>query len=256
MTTNSDAPLAWVEVRLYADLADLTGQAERAVPVGAPRSVKDVIESCGVPHTEIGLVLVDAQPVGLAHRISGGERIAAYPPFRTLELGGTTTVVPPEIPPRFVLDVHLGTLARRLRLLGFDTWYRTDADDRELADIAVEQQRILLTRDRGLLMRRVITHGYCPRSDDPEHQALEVIDRFDLHDVLAPFTRCVPCNGPLHPVDLEDVVDLVPTRSRAAFDTFARCVDCGQVYWPGSHVDVAEGFLGRVAASAPPAEGS
>lgn len=256
MTTTSDAPLAWVEVRLYADLADLTGQAERAVPVGAPRSVKDVIESCGVPHTELGLVLVDAHPVGLTHRVTGGERIAAYPPFRTLELGETITVVPPQIPPRFVLDVHLGTLARRLRLLGFDAWYATDADDGELADVAVDQQRILLTRDRRLLMRRVITHGYCPRSDDPEDQALEVIDRFGLHDVLAPFTRCVRCNGRLRPVAREDVADLVPARSRAAFDTFARCTDCDQVYWPGSHVDAVEAFLVRVAGSAPPAEGS
>ncbi len=254
--TTSDVPLTWVEVRLYADLADLAGQVERTVPVGAPRSVKDVIESCGVPHTELGLVLVDEHPVDLTYRVTGGERIAAYPPFRTLELGGTTTVVPPEIAPRFVLDVHLGTLARRLRLLGFDVWYRTDAADRELADVAVEQQRILLTRDRGLLMRRVITHGYCPRSGDPEEQVLEVIDRFGLHDALAPFTRCVRCNGPLRPVDPEDVVDRIPARSRAAFDTFARCADCGQVYWPGSHVDAVEGFLVRVATSAPFTGGS
>lgn len=249
--TTSDAPLAWVEVRLYADLADLAGHVERVVPVGAPRSVKDVIESCGVPHTELGLVVVDANPVGLAHRITGGERVAAYPPFRTIELAETTTVLPPGIPPRFVLDVHLGTLARRLRLLGFDVWYRTEADDRELADVAVQQQRILLTRDRGLLMRRVITHGYCPRSDDPEDQATEVIDRFGLHHALAPFTRCVRCNGPLLAVDRHDVADRVPARSLVAFDTFARCADCDQVYWPGSHVDAIQAFRTRVTASAP-----
>jgi uncharacterized protein len=254
--TTSHQPLTWVAVRLYADLADLAGQVERTVPVGAPRSVKDVIESCGVPHTELGLVLVDERPVALTHRITGGERIAAYPPFRTLELGDTVTVVPPEIEPRFVLDVHLGTLARRLRLLGLDVWYRTHADDRELADVAADQRRILLTRDRGLLMRRTITHGYCPRSDDPEQQALEVIDRFGLQDALAPFTRCVRCNGPLLPVDREDVTDRVPARSRAAFDAFARCADCAQVYWPGSHVDAVEGFLVRAAASATPTDGS
>jgi len=249
--TTSDAPLAWVEVRLYADLAELAGETERAVPVGAPRSVKDVIESCGVPHTELGLVSVDTHPVGLDHLVTGGERIAVYPPFRRLDLADTTTVVPPPIAPRFVLDVHLGTLARRLRLLGFDAWYRTEADDRELADVAVEQQRILLTRDRGLLMRRRITHGYCPRSDDPEEQALEVIERYGLQASLAPLTRCVRCNAALEAVDREEVLDRIPPRTRARFDTFARCTACAQLYWPGSHIDAVTGFLERAAADTP-----
>jgi uncharacterized protein len=246
--TTPDTALTWVEVRLYADLAELAGETERTIPIGGPRSVKDVIESCGVPHTELGLVVVDARPVTLDHRITGGERIAAYPPFRNLDLHPTITVTPAPIAPRFVLDVHLGTLARRLRLLGFDTWYRTDTDDRELAEIAVGQRRILVSRDRGLLMRRRITHGYCPRSDDPDEQLLEVIDRFDLRDALAPRTRCVRCNGPLGCVDREEVLDRLPPRTRTAFDTFARCTGCGQVYWPGAHHDAIVGVVRRAAA--------
>jgi uncharacterized protein len=249
MVTASDAPLGWVDVRLYADLADLAGAGERTVPVGAPRSVKDVIEACGVPHTELGLVLVDQHPVGFDHRLTGGERVAAYPPFHHLDLGDTTTVLPPPIAPRFVLDVHLGTLTRRLRLLGFDAWYRTDTDDHELAAVAVEQQRILLTRDRKLLMRRVITHGYCPRSDDPEHQAIEVVRRFELGSSLAPFTRCVTCNGLLRRVTRAEVVHLLPPRTRTTFDTFTRCTECGQVYWPGSHVDAVDEFVSRARAA-------
>lgn len=232
-------------VRFYAELADLAGDGEVEAPFGEPRSVKDLVESLGVPHPEIALVLVDDEPVGFDHLLSGGERVAVFPPFHGIDLAGVRTVAPPPVEPRFVLDVHLGTLTRRLRLLGFDSWYRTDADDDELATVAVDDRRILLTRDRGLLMRRVVSHGYCPRSDDPELQALEVIRRFDLVSRMAPLTRCVNCNGELAPVDKADVLDLLPPRTRVEFDEFARCGRCGQVYWPGSHVDAVDGFLAR-----------
>jgi uncharacterized protein len=238
-----------IRVRFYAELADLAGDAEVAAPFGEPRSVKDLIEALGVPHPEVALVVVDDEPVGFDHLLTGGEHVAVFPSFHGIDLDGVTTVAPPPIEPRFVLDVHLGTLTRRLRLLGFDCWYRTDADDDELAAVAVEDDRILLTRDRGLLMRRVITHGYCPRSDDPELQALEVIRRFDLVPSMAPLTRCVNCNGGLTPVDKAEVFDRLPPRTRAAFDDFARCDACGQVYWPGSHVDAVNGFLERAANS-------
>ncbi|MFU8841942.1 MAG: Mut7-C RNAse domain-containing protein [Nitriliruptoraceae bacterium] len=237
-----------MDVRLYAELAELAGAIEVAVPIRSPRSVKDAVESCGVPHPEIGLLLVDSQPVGFGHRLSGGERVAVFPPFRSIELSGVTTVEPPPVAPRFVLDVHLGTLTRRLRLLGFDCWYRTDVDDHELAEVAVAEGRILLTRDRGLLMRRVISHGYCPRSDDPDQQAQEVVRRFRLEEQLAPWTRCVRCNGLLRRVARDVVLELLPPRTRTEFDEFARCDSCGQVYWPGSHVEAMRGFLERSAA--------
>ena len=226
-----------VVIRLYADLVDLVGDEEVAVPVGAKRSVKDLIESIGVPHPEVALILVDGVPVDFDHLVHGGERVAVYPPFRRLDLDGVTTVVPPPAEPRFVADVHLGTLARRLRLLGFDTWYRSDADDEQLADVSAEEARILLTRDRGLLMRRVITHGYCPRSDDPQLQALEVIHRYELATKVSPFSRCINCNGELEPVDKEEVVDQLPPATRKEHDRFTRCRQCGQVYWPGTHKD-------------------
>jgi uncharacterized protein len=248
MMDRSTSALRWVQLRFYAELIDLAGRRETWVPVGSPRSVKDAIEACGVPHPEVELVLVDGRAVGFDHQVSGTERVAVYPPFHALDLGELTTVRPPPIAPRFVLDVHLGALTRRLRLLGFDCWYRTDAHDRQLAAVAVDEQRILLTRDRGLLMRKVITHGYGPRSHDPELQALEVIRRYELSGRLAPFTRCVPCNGRLERVPRDQVADLVPPRSFQAFDQFARCIHCGQVFWPGSHLDATAGFVGLAAA--------
>jgi uncharacterized protein len=233
-------------VRCYADLVELAGAAEVTVPIGGPRSVKDVVESVGIPHPEIALLLVDGEPAGFDRLVTGGERIAVYPPFHALAPTGAPPLAPPwPEPRRFVLDVHLGTLTRRLRLLGFDCWYRTDADDRTLARVAVAEERILLTRDRGLLMRREVVHGYCPRSDDPERQVEEVVHRFGLRAHAAPLTRCVRCNGRLEPVPLEAVAAQVPPRSRAAFDRFARCTDCGQVFWPGSHLDDLGGFLER-----------
>jgi uncharacterized protein len=232
-------------VRFYAQLVDLADAAELDVPVGEPRSVKDLIEAQGVPHPEIGLVVVDGQPVSLQHRISGGERVAVYPPLRSLAPPARPDAVAPPVPPRFVADVHLGTLARRLRLLGFDTWYTTDATDRQLARCAAEEHRILLTRDRGLLMRRVIDLGYCPRSPDPDRQLDEVVERYDLGDHLAPGTRCVTCNGRLAPALLDEVADHVPPRTRRAFDTYARCQSCGQVYWPGAHGAALERIVER-----------
>jgi uncharacterized protein with PIN domain len=243
--------MRWVEIRLYAELAELAGAVEATVPITAPRSVKDAVETCGVPHPEVGLLLVDSEPVGFDHRLEGGERVAVFPPFRRIELSGITTVEPPPVVPRFVLDVHLGTLTRRLRLLGFDCWYRADADDHELASVAVAEERILLTRDRELLMRRVISHGYCPRSDDPDEQALEVVRRFRLDGELAPWTRCVRCNGLLRRVTREEVLELLPPRTRTEFDEFSRCDSCGRVYWPGSHVDAMRGFLDRSATPPP-----
>ncbi|MEX2504389.1 MAG: Mut7-C RNAse domain-containing protein [Egicoccus sp.] len=236
-----------VEVRCYAGLVDLAGEAEQHVPVGAPRSVKDVVESIGVPHVEVGLLVVDGIAVDFDHRIRGGERVAAYPPFTAVRPPAGSDLFPaPPDPRRFVLDVHLGTLARRLRWLGFDTWWRRDADDGELASVSADQHRILLSRDRGLLMRREVVHGYCPRSQDPELQLLEVAERYRLAVRTAPGTRCIHCNAGLEPVDKAEVVDRLPPRVRTGQNRFTRCTSCGRVYWPGTHRGLLDQVTARV----------
>ena len=230
--------VATAELRVYGDLlhfvdGDRSGHV--TVPIGSPRSVKDVVEAAGVPHPEVALLLVDGASVDFAHLIRGGERIAVYPPFHAIDATAASRVAPPPPAARFVGDVHLGRLARRLRLLGLDTWYRTDADDDHLAAVAVGDERVLLTRDRELLMRKVITHGYCPRSDHADVQTAEVLARYDLLDAIAPLTRCARCNGLLDPVAKSTVWEQLPPRTRSEHDRFVRCADCGQVYWPGSH---------------------
>ncbi|GGI09283.1 Mut7-C RNAse domain-containing protein [Egicoccus halophilus] len=235
-----------VEVRCYAGLVDLSGEAEQPVPIGAPRSVKDVVESIGVPHVEVGLLVVDGTPVGFDHRVHGGERLAVYPPFAALRPPADRDLFPaPPEPRRFVLDVHLGTLARRLRWLGFDTWWRSAADDRELARISATGPRILLSRDRGLLMRREVVHGYVPRAHDPELQLLEVVERYALAPRVRAGTRCIRCNAPLTPVDKAEVADRLPPRVREGQDRFTRCTGCDRVYWPGTHRDALDAVTAR-----------
>jgi uncharacterized protein len=242
--------LTSVSLRLYAELAELAGSASHLVPVDGARSVKDVVESVGVPHVEVALLLCDGTPVGFEHRVTGGERVSALPPLRHLgHEGAPVASPPPPTTPRFVCDVHLGTLSRRLRLLGLDTLYDRSWDDLQLADVAAREDRILLSRDRGLLKRRSVTHGYLPRSDDPDEQTVEVAARFRLGEHLAPSTRCVRCNGVLAPVDRAEVADEVPPRTLATIATYTRCGSCDQVYWPGSHQDAVAPLISRVRAA-------
>jgi uncharacterized protein with PIN domain len=141
----------------------------------------------------------------------------------------------PKSEPRFILDVHLGKLASYLRLLGFDTLYRNDYSDTELARTAQSEGRILLTRDGPLLRRRFVRSGYHPRSTNPEEQVREVVERFHLHGRARPWTRCLACNGDLRPVSKEDVLHLLEPRTRLYYDRFRQCTTCGRIYWEGTH---------------------
>ena len=243
--------VGYVYVRAYAELNDFLGPESRGVAVRRPfrphQTVKDVLEAMGIPHTEVDLILVNGNAEDFAHRPASGDRIAAYPVFEALDIGSTARLRPvPLRDPRFVIDVNLGRLARLLRVLGFDVWWSSDADDQTLADISLGEQRILLTRDRALLKRRTITHGLFVHSERPEEQTLEVIRRLDLRQRLAPFTRCVRCNGRLVTVTKQEVIDHLEPLTRRYYHDFSRCAECGRIYWPGSHrarlVDFVEGL--------------
>jgi len=232
-----------VTLRFYAELNELAGRdrggsraldVERTFTVG--QTVKDLIEAAGVPHTEVDLILVDGISVGLDHRIGEGERISVFPVFESLDVSTVTRVRSvPLRQTRFAADVHLGRLARYLRLLGFDTAYRKDWDDAALVETALREKRIVLTRDRGLLKRAVLDHGYLVRETHPRAQLREVIARFDLSHTLRPFTRCPRCNGRVSSVPKSEIILLLPTRTASAVDEFRRCQECGQLYWQGAH---------------------
>mgnify|MGYP003576701787 FL=1 len=297
-------PRSTCEFRFYEELGDFLAPDRRKRSFvhafdGTP-SVKDRIESLGVPHTEVDLILVDGEPVPFTYRLGGGERVAVYPVFERFELGEANRLRPtPLREPRFVLDVHLGRLASYLRLLGFDTLYRNDYEDDALLRISRDQHRILLTRDTGLLKRSAITHGAFLHATDPRRQLREVLDRFQLDARIAPFSRCARCNGtvelldtapdehdpdreppgerdpssgeperrdpdtgepdrrdpgraprerdPATPPAIREPVrrgpekhgrgSVVPSSVRGGHaGAFSQCRECGQVYWPGSHL--------------------
>jgi hypothetical protein len=231
-----------LSIRFYAELNDFLPPRRRQVEyehvLSEHASVKHVVETLGVPHTEVDLVLVNGESVDFAYRVQDGDRISVYPVFESLDVGSVERVRPrPLREPRFILDVHLGRLAGYLRMLGFDTLYRNDYDDPTLADLSRSQRRILLTRDRGLLKRSAVTHGYLLRAADPGEQLAEIVRRFDLAGLLAEFTRCMRCNGLLDPVPKASVEHRLLPKTRRYYDEFATCRDCGRIYWKGSHYE-------------------
>jgi uncharacterized protein with PIN domain len=205
---------------------------------GSP-AVKDVIESLGVPHVEVGAITADGRRVPLGHRVRDGERIAVYPPGgRAPGRGGRTTAGRGRAdaePARFVVDGHLGRLAAYLRMLGFDTLYAADATDARLAELAARDDRILLSRDRGLLKRSIVRRGYVLRSDRPHAQLREVVDRYALAPASRPFGRCLRCNGILEAIDPVLARPLVPPRVALEQAEFRRCAGCAALFWRGSH---------------------
>ncbi len=228
--------------RFYEELNDFLEPRQRKRELdyafsGAP-AIKDPIEVFGVPHSEVDLVLVNGRSVGFDYRLRDGDRVAVYPVFESLDISPLQRLrARPLREPRFVVDVNLGKLARRLRMLGFDTRYGNRLEDREIVDISLAENRIILTRDRRLLFHRRVTHGYWVRSNDPETQLDEVLARLDLRRQVKPLCRCLDCNGRIEPVSREQIEDRLEPLTRRYYRRFFTCPDCGKVYWEGSHVD-------------------
>ena len=197
-------------------------------------SIKDVIESCGVPHPEVDLILVDEQPVGFNQTLANEAKVEVFPVQKRDTVHTDKRLQTTGIS-RFVADGHLGTLTRNLRLLGFDVAYNQTADDRQLLEVMVRENRALLTRDRRLLMHAIVQHGYCPRSQNADEQTIEVVRRFDLLELIAPFTRCLRCNTGLQQTAKADIIDKLKPLTKIYYDQFRRCPGCNQIYWSGSH---------------------
>jgi uncharacterized protein len=241
-----------VRVNLHGDLdfflqSGARGQSiERSL--GEKTSVKDVIESCGVPHPEVDLVLVNGRPVDFHYVIASDANVDLYPietgcpNFKEKRLQVAKDS-------RFVADGHLGKLARNLRLLGFDVAYDPRAEDLQLLGIMERENRALLTRDRRLLMHAVVKTGYCPRSQNADEQTVEVICRFDLLGSLAPFTRCLRCNAPLLKVSKAEVIERLEPLTKMYYEQFRRCTGCGQIYWAGSHFSKLQKRLEQIRAN-------
>jgi uncharacterized protein with PIN domain len=244
-----------VEIKVTVDprLHIFVGPAQRAaaatVRCDGVSTLGHVVESLGVPLTEVG-----------ALRANGDEIAPGYVPIAGdhIEIDAIPLPQPPphvDEPPRFLLDIHLGTLARRMRLLGLDTAYETpDIGDAALAARSAAEGRIMLSRDRGLLHRRELFAGAYIYSHRPAQQLDEVLTRFA--PTLAPWTRCTACNGVLREVAKEDVSGRLPDGTQRSYETFAECSECGQAYWRGAHAGhldaIVQHALDHVASAATP----
>ncbi|HEY3517306.1 MAG TPA: Mut7-C RNAse domain-containing protein [Gammaproteobacteria bacterium] len=245
--------MAVVEFRFYEELNEFLTPARRRrafdYDCAAHATVKHAVEALGVPHTEIELILVNGESVDFSYRVTDGDRISVYPQFEALDVTPLLRVrARPLRNSRFIADAHLGALAKYLRAVGFDTLYRNDFRDREVAAIAAAEHRIVLTRDRALLMQKDVTHGCFVRSTRPLEQLEEVLARLDLFGAVAPFTRCLVCNTPLRPLPYAEAVSRVPDRSARCHDKFYTCEVCTRVYWAGSHTRRLGAVLAKVLA--------
>jgi len=243
-----------INIRFYEELNDFLPQEQRKTNFSQvlkkTRSIKDLIESIGVPHTEVDLIIVNGESVDFNYLVQDGDRISVYPVFESLDISPLKHCQPtPLRDPRFVLDVHLGRLAAYLRMLGFDTLYRNDYDDPTLADISADEHRILLTCDLRLLMRKQITHGYFVRERQPHEQILEILARFDLYNNQKPFTRCMHCNGKTRAVKKQDIETQLLPKTKKFYDVFYQCESCNKIYWQGSHYLKMKDMINKIRAT-------
>ena len=243
---STDPPRLRVDPSLRRYLAPRVRDAD--VPLEADVPLRHLVPAAGLPLTEVGALRVGGEEVGVDVRPGPGDVVVVEPVPRPQRVAAW----------RFLLDVHLGTLARRMRLLGIDVDYSNAADDDELAERAVTETRVLLTQDRGLLRRRVLAPdgGSGPgtstagrwahhparaadvRGRTAAEQLADVLDRFA--PPLAPLTLCARCGGPLVPATKTEVADRLLPGTARTYEEFVRCARCGKPFWRGAHADRLE----------------
>ena len=244
-------PAGNVTIRAYAELNDFLPKRWRfrsfSYPLNGGNSLKHLIESAGIPHTEIELILVNGKSVDLSAEVNASDRISVYPVFESIDVSPVIALrSEPLRKTSFILDVHLGKLALILRLLGFDAKFPGNISDEELAEISAEEHRILLTRDTMLLKRNIVTHGCWLHSQDPEEQTIEILKRLDLMNSVKPFTRCPDCGAFLESVSKDTILHRLEPLTKKYYNEFKTCTDCGKIYWKGSHYEPLMKLLERL----------
>lgn len=247
--------------RFYEELNDFLPRERRkrefASPCARAATTKHMIEALGVPHTEVELILVNGESVGFDRLLEEGDRVAVFPKFEMLDVTPVLRVREhPLRSIRFVADAHLGGLAHLLRMAGFDTLYDNNFHDREIEAISVRDSRVVLTRDRELLKHRDITHGCYVHSLKPSEQLCEIVDRLDLGRHVHPFTLCLECNMPLHPIEKAQVLERLPESVRERFENFSTCDNCQRVFWEGSHWQRMRNMLAACVGTQPTLQGA
>jgi len=201
-------------------------------------SIKDMIESLGIPHTEIDLILVNNKSVNFNYIIKDQDDISVYPVFESFDISEVQHLrSKPLRKPKFILDVHLGKLAKLMRIAGIDSLYQNDFEDDEIVKLALKNNRAILTRNIGLLKRKEVSHGYFVRNRNAEKQLPEIIERFQLKKIIKPFSRCIECSSILHKIEKEKVIHRIPPKVKYYLNEFYICSNCDKIYWKGTHYD-------------------
>ena len=244
----SESQPFFVTIRFYEELNDflpITRRKRRfSVQLRHHTTVKDLIESCGVPHPEVDMILVNGNSCTFSYHMQSDDDVAVFPVFESLDISALTRL--PRRPlrhPVFLADCHLGKLSRYLRLLGFDVRYGLNSSDDALARLSADHGWILLTRDRRLLMRRIVSKGHYLRSPSPHFQTVAVVHRFQLESLIAPFSRCLSCNGKTQRIPKNTVYNELPPMTRLNYNEFYRCTSCEKIYWAGAHQKKISGFI-------------
>lgn len=229
-----------IYLRFYEELNDFLPDNKQKITfthqVPVRNSIKDVIEALGIPRTEVDLILVNGNSVNFSYQVQNNDAISVYPTFEGLNIQSVTHLrEKPLRNIRFILDVHLGKLARLLRLFGFDCDYQRYRKDQDIISESITKKRVVLTRDIGLLKNKKITHGYWLRNTDPFKQLEEILLRFDLAKECKPFSRCLLCNGLLKPIEKAEVEEQLDPLTRQYYQLFWCCIGCEKLYWQGSH---------------------
>jgi uncharacterized protein with PIN domain len=226
-----------VELKFHGELKEVVGEFSDLLSFEDTNTLKDIVESIGVPHTEFGEVRVDGAKSDANFKVNFNCRIDVYPEPVPRAIGGKA---------KFICDVHLGTLSKYLRFLGFDTIYRNDYSDSEIVRVAVVEKRIILTKDRGILKRRIVEDGYLVRGIKPWEQLEEVLKVYNLRGKEKLFSRCSECNGIVVSVGKKDVWENLQPKTREYYHEFYRCQECGKIYWKGSHYDSLEKNMKKI----------
>jgi len=237
--------------RFYAELNDFLPLVKRqktfTYPFSLNPSIKDAIEACGVPHPEIDVILVNTDSVDYSYRLKNGDRVAIYPVFESFDVSPLIRLrAKPLRKTRFIMDENLGKLARKLRMLGFDTIYERVQNKQKFIRKALDEKRIILTRSSSLLRYKVISHGYWVRSTETKDQIKEIISRFDLYSQILPFKRCLACNGQISSVPKSAVANALPQKIDTYYTEFWQCDRCHNIYWKGSHYKKMVAQIGTI----------
>jgi uncharacterized protein len=234
--------------RIYAGLNDFlpVDLRQRTIILAykTPITVGEVAESMGIPLSEVKLILVNSEPSKFSQRLKENDFISLYPAIENLDISLLTDKeLESASRPRFILDAHLGKLAKYLRMLGFDTLYRNDFEDNRIISIAKQEDRFILTQDKLLLRSKEVINGYYVRSIEKHKQIREIVQKFGLNTMFRSFTRCMSCNAELVKKEKAEIINKIDDETAQVFNDFFYCPNCDKVFWKGSHFERMEKLI-------------